>query len=975
MTSPSRPHLFTHGRSEGRQMTSKGKTTNRLRRRAMRLAVTLAALAALAIAIAPAASAIEFAQPGGVGSTVNNTAGQPERQAGSHPDVGVSFHVVQQDPANPESFPVELPHRFEIELPPGLVGNPFAAPFCPESGLKGAANGNGAVCPVDSQVGIAHIGAPSIPTINSPVYNIEAPKGSPAMFAFNVLGTVVRLTPTVRPGDYGITMDSGPIGQGIVIPAVEVVIWGVPADPAHNAERFGPLLGGLFYFPPAEPEGPRKAFLSTATSCPGAPEVRTAHIDGWKSIGQFDTESFSSDPNGVPFVATGCDKLDFSPTIEARPTTNLGDSPSGLEVDLHVPQNTNPDGLAEANVKNVSMTLPAGMTVNPSSANGLGACTAEQIGLTTPVGQEHAVFNGAPATCPDASKLGSVEVDTPLIDHPLPGTIYLAEQNQNPFGSLLALYIAIEDPQTGVTIKLAGHPQPDPRTGQLTVDFDQNPQLPFEDLKVKLFTGPRAALKTPLACGEFKTITDLTPWTSPEGADATPSDSFKIAQGAGASACVKSESEAPNKPSFSAGTVDPTAAAFSPFVLKISRDDGTQPIKAIDTTLPKGLLGKLAGIPYCSDAALAAAAGRSGKEEQASSSCPAASQVGTVNVAAGAGSEPFYAAGKAYLAGPYKGAPLSLAIVTPAVAGPFDLGDVVVRTALNVDPESTQIHAVSDPIPTILQGVPLDVRSIALTLNRPSFTLNPTSCAPGTVGGSVTSVFNQSAALSSPFQVGGCNALGFKPGLSIQLKGATKRIGHPALKATLTAKPGEANIGRAQVNLPHGEFLDQGNLNKTCTKPVLLEGKCPETSVYGHATAWTPLLDQPLEGNVYLVGGYGFKLPALVAELNGQIRVLLVGKIDSGPNKGIRGTFEVVPDAPVSKFVLEMKGGKKYGLLENSENLCKAEPAKRRAVVSFTGQNGKVEESKPVVQNQCGKKAAKPKPKKKTPSQHAGSGR
>ncbi len=345
-----------------------------------------------------------------------------------------------------------------------------------------------------------------------------------------------------------------------------------------------------------------------------------------------------------------------------------------------------------------------------------------------------------------------------------------------------------------------------------------------------------------------------------------------------------------------------------------------------------------------------------------------------MNVGAGAGSTPFYAAGKAYLAGPYKGAPLSLAIVTPAVAGPFDLGNVVVRTALNVDPESTQIHAVSDPIPTILQGIPLDVRSIALTLERPSFTLNPTSCAPSTVGGSVFSVFGQSATVSSPFQVGGCNALAFKPGLSIQLKGATKRIGHPALKAVLTAKPGEANIGRAQVNLPHGEFLDQGNLNKTCTKPVLLEGKCPATSVYGKATAWTPLLDKPLEGNVYLVGGYGFKLPALVADLNGQIRVLLVGKIDSGPNKGIRSTFEMVPDAPVSKFVLEMKGGKKYGLLENSENLCKAEPAKRRAVVNLTGQNGKVEEFKQIVENECGKKKAG-KPKKKAGGHRSGAGR
>jgi hypothetical protein len=962
------PHLFTHGRSEGRQMTSKGRITKGLRRRAARGAMALAVLSAVAAVMAPMASAIEFSS---LGSTVDNIAGQPERQAGSHPDIAVNFGVVQQDPANPESFPVELPHRFQIELPPGLVGNPFAASFCPESGLKGAANGNGAVCPVDSQVGIAHIGAPGTNPLEAPVYNIEAPKGSPAAFAFNVLGSIVRLTPSVRPGDYGITIDSGPISQGIVIPAAEVVLWGVPADPVHNFQRYGPILGGLFYAAPAEPEGPRQAFLSTPTSCPGTPEVRTARVDGWKTIDQFDTESFSSDVNGVPFVATGCDKLDFSPTIEARPTTNLGDSPSGLEVDLHVPQNTDPDGLSEANVKNVSLTLPAGMTVNPSSANGLGACTTEQIGLTTPVGQEHAVFDGAAATCPDASKLGSVEVDTPLIDHPLPGAIYLASQGENPFGSLLALYIAIEDPQSGVTVKLAGHPQPDPQTGQLTVSFDQNPQLPFEDLKVKLFTGPRAALKTPLACGEFKTTSDLTPWTSPEGADATPSDGFKIVQGAGASACVKAESEAANKPSFSAGTVDPTAGAFSPFVLKIGREDGTQPIKAIDATLPKGLLGKLAGIPYCSDSALAAAAAHSGKAEQASPSCPAASQIGTVKVGAGAGSEPFYAPGTAYLAGPYKGAPLSLAIVTPAVAGPFDLGDVVVRTALNVDPESTQIHAVSDPIPTILQGIPLDVRSIALTLDRPSFTLNPTSCTPSTVGGSVTSVFDQSAALSSPFQVGGCNALGFSPKLSLSLNGPTKRGKWPQLRAVLQTTPGQANISKVSVALPHSEFLEQNHIRTVCTRVQFAAAQCPAGSIYGEAIAYSPLLDQPLEGPVYLRSSSN-KLPDLVAALHGQINVVLDGRIDSF-HKGIRTTFEMVPDAPVSKFVLNMQGGKK-SLLVNSRDICQSTG---KATIEFTGQNGKTASQSPALAAKCGKKAKKAKAKKakKKPAHRGGSSR
>jgi hypothetical protein len=323
--------------------------------------------------------------------------------------------------------------------------------------------------------------------------------------------------------------------------------------------------------------------------------------------------------------------------------------------------------------------------------------------------------------------------------------------------------------------------------------------------------------------------------------------------------------------------------------------------------------------------------------------------------------------GTAYLAGPYKGAPLSLAIFTPATAGPFDLGTVVVRSALQVDPYSARITAVSDPIPHILDGIPLDVRQIVVRLDHAGWGLNPSSCEAMSFDGSEESVLGNPAALTNRFQVGECGRLGFKPKVSIQLKGSTRRIGHPALKAVVSypSKGAYANIARAQVNLPHGEFLDQGNLNKTCTKPVLTEGKCPASSVYGEARAFTPLLDKPLEGPVYLVGGFGFKLPALVAELNGQIRVLLVGKVDSGKNKGIRATFEAVPDAPVSRFELSMKGGKKYSLLENSENLCKASDAGRRAIARFTAQNGKVEQFKPLVANECGK--GKKKHSKKRP--------
>jgi hypothetical protein len=948
------PDLDTHARSEGRQMTSKGKFSSTLRKRLARGAVALTALGALVGVSAPAASAaIEFES---LGASYTKIDGNAERQAGAHPDVTFTFRVPEGEPGeNPnfpdKTFPIERPHQIFTDLPVGLIGNPSVADKCSEGLLKIAQNGNAAACPIDAQVGVAEVFGTT--GEKNPVYNIVVPTGKPAMFAFTVLGVVVKLTPSVRADDYGIMIDSGTISQGISILGAKVTLWGVPADPAHDAQRFAPQFGGLFYAPPAASTLPHQSFLSIATSCPGTAETFSARLDGWKSIGQFDSASFSSDFDGEPFVNTGCDQLEFETKIEARPTTNLADSPSGLDVKLTIPQNTDPDGYAAAHLKNASVTLPAGMTVNPSSANGLGACSPAGIGLTSPVGQAKAVFNGAPANCPNASKLGTVEINTPLIDHPLKGTIYLGEQGNNPFSSLLSLYISVEDPKSGITIKLAGQPKPDPVTGQLSVDFQNNPQLPFQELKVNMFTGPRAALKTPMACGQFTTNTTMTPWTSPYGADKNPTDVFAITQGAGGGACLNNDSQAPNRPTFSAGTVDPAAGTYSPFVMRLARANGTAPIKAIDATLPKGLIGKLAGIPYCSDAALAAAATKPGKAEQAAPSCPALSRVGSVNVGAGAGSNPVHVAGSAYLAGPYKGAPLSLAIVTPAVAGPFDLGTVVVRNALHINPETTQIRAVSDPIPAILQGIPLDIRSIALNMDRPSFTLNPTSCDPTAVTGSATSLFGGAAALSDRFQVGGCAALGFRPKLALSLKGGTARSQFPALKATLTARPGDANIAKAVVSLPRSEFLAQEHIRTVCTRVQFAANACPPASVYGKATAWSPLLDQPLSGPVYLRSSSN-KLPDLVADLNGQIRVALAGRIDS-VNGGIRSSFELVPDAPVSKFVLEMQGGKK-GLLVNSRNLCKSV---NKADVSLTGQNGKAADSTPVLSNSCKKKARK----------------
>jgi hypothetical protein len=899
---------------------------------------------------APAASAIEFSQ---VGAALDDVDGNPQRQAGSHPDVRVRFDVPQIDPDNVDSAPVEAPHRFLIDLPPGLIGNTSAAELCPETALKGANQGNGAACPVDSQIGFARIGPRSEYPLPAPIYSVVPPAGSPAMFAFNALGVVVRLTPTLRPGEYAITIDSGGISTGIQIAGVETIFWGVPSDPIHDPQRYGPQLNGEFYWAPAQTDYPRKAFMSAPTSCSAEPSSFTAILDGWKSIGDYASALFNADPNGEPFRFTGCDQVPFTPSVEARPTTNLADSPSGLDVKITTPQNLDPDGLSEAHLKDVVLTLPEGMAVNPASANGLAACSPAQIGLTSPVADPIAMFNDAPATCPAASKLGTAQIDTPLIDHPLKGGVYLGEQNNNPFGSLLALYVSIEDPISGTMIKLAGHPVPDPATGRLTITFKNNPQLPFQEFRMNMFAGPRASLKTPPTCGQFAAAATLTPWTAPEGASAERFDAFEIEKGAGGTACLKAPAEAPNAPGFQAGTVDPTAGAYTPFRMKITRADGTQPIRAIDATLPKGLLGKLAGVSYCPEAVLAGAAGKAGRSEQQAASCPAGSQVGSVTVGAGVGSDPFYAGGKAYLAGPYKGAPLSLAIITPAVAGPLDLGNVVVRSALRIDPESTQITAQSDPIPTILRGIPLEIRSIVVAMDRPAFTRNPTSCDPTSVLGGVSPLLGAPAALSSPFQVGGCERLAFKPKLALRLKGGTERSDYPALTAVLRARAGDANIAKAAVGLPRSAFLAQEHIRTVCTRVQWAADSCPKAAIYGRATAWSPLLDAPLSGKVYLRSSDN-ELPDLVADLRGQIRVALVGRIDSHKG-GIRTTFDSVPDAPVSKFVLRMQGGKK-GLLVNSRDICKSV---NRAEVKLIAQNNRTSDSSPVLKNGCKPKKSK----------------
>jgi hypothetical protein len=648
-----------------------------------------------------------------------------------------------------------------------------------------------------------------------------------------------------------------------------------------------------------------------------------------------------------------CQGVKFEPIVKLTPTSNQADSPTGMDVEVTMPTAglEDPEGVAQANLDNAIVTFPRGMSVNPSSAHGLKACSLAQLKF----------HSNAPDECPDASKIGTVEVDTPLIAETLTGDVYLAAQNDNPFKSTIGIYLVFASERDGITIKVAGKLAPDPVTGQLTSVFTENPEAPFSRLVLHFNSGPRAPLINPPKCGTYAIHSELSPWSAvnpanPTAAEIAAADStYEVSSGPGGGPCPGGGLEA----ALEAGLENPVAGAKSPFVLRLSREDGSQRISGLEVAMPKGLTAYLKGVPYCPEHLLAGISGAelSGAGELASPACPAASQVGNVQAGAGAGPFPYYAAGKAYLAGPYKGAPLSIAIVTPAVAGPFDLGNVVVRNALHVDPASAQVTVKSDPIPTILHGLLLDVRDIRVNIDRPGFTAAPTNCEPMSIDARVSGELGGVANLSSRFQAGSCSALGFKPKLALRLFGGTKRGAHPRLVAKLTARPGDANIAGASVALPHSEFLDQAHIRTICTRVQFAARACPQGSIYGHAEAQTPLLDQPLSGPVYLRSSSN-PLPDLIAALRGPdhqpIEVALSGRIDS-VHGGIRSSFEAVPDQPVSSFVLRMRGGKR-GLLVNSRDVCKTV---NKATARFSAHNGRTATLRPRLVSSCGKARGK----------------
>jgi hypothetical protein len=951
-----------------------------------RLRATIVALVALAcLAIAPSAEAAFGVEPGSLHVEALNRDGTPDLLAGSHP---YAFFVGFNTNHTAENFAEGSAKDVIALLPAGLIGNPTAVPRCPRSAFDSEL----ANCPPETQIGV--LGASfngenetPIAAQTSGIYNLVPPPGVAASIGyggstFNAIenATLVR----GGAGGYRIAVTTEHVTLAH-LSAVEETVWGEPADPAHDAERECINPNGIHSTPCAS-IAPREPYLTLPTSC-GGPLQSTVELDSTEEPGVFVGESeVSRNGAGEPEALGSCAAVPFFPGIAASPTTVLAENPSGLAFDLSLPNFglEEAGGIAEAGPRKVEVTLPEGMTVNPSEAEGTGVCTEAQIELE----------GEASPTCPEAAKIGSVEVHTPLLEEPLEGSLYLEQPYQNKFGSLVALYMTFKDPERGVLVKLAGKVTPDPQTGQLTTTFEGLPQVPFSDFKLHFREGPRAPLVSPPACGTYTTEARLTPWSAQEppapGEVIAKTAVFKIEHGAEGGACPAAGNP-PFHPGLLAGTTNNAAGTYSPFYLRLTRTDSEQEITHFSIKLPPGVTGKLAGVPYCPQSGIELAESRKekptgGQEELEHPSCPAASEIGHTLVGAGVGGALTYVLGKVYLAGPYHGSNLSIVSITAAEAGPFDLGTVVVRDGLKVDPESAEVSVDgqgSDPIPHIIAGIPVHLRDIRVYVDRPSFVLNPTSCArtstASTVLGSGTDFASEAddrpVTVTSPFQAASCASLAFKPKLALSLKGPTKRAGLPSLKAVVAARPGDANIGRAVVTLPPSEFLEQGHIGTTCTRVQFNAGggngeQCPERSIYGHAVATTPLLSEPLEGPVFLRSNGGERqLPDLVAALHSaDIDIDLVGYISSVHQKGsdvsrIRTTFAAIPDAPVSKFTLEMFGGKK-GLLVNSTNLCKGT---HRASSELTGQNGKRYDTEPAVGAQCGKKGKKGKKAKGGP--------
>jgi hypothetical protein len=887
-----------------------------------------------------------------------NYDGSPATQAGSHQyetTTSVMFNTFRQNNAEPETeIASGTTRNIRVELPAGFVGNANAVPKCPRVDFDKVIGREflPPICPSDTQVGVV---TGSVLTANLPaetaVYNLVPPSGVPVQFGIALGGTAtVFLDANVQPGRDGAYHVYAEAHNVQVrkdgLKGASIALWGDPADPSHDRLRYpsgheGPVPSGV------PSDAPLKPFLSLPSSC-GVPQALGVSADSYEepSVLVSPPSAFSTDEQNNPVSMAGCDKLDFSPTVEVAPETSAASTPSGVEVNVRMPQSEDPNGLAEADVKDATVALPAGLAVSPSAANGLAACSEEQIGVSD--ASNPIVFNEAPVACPAASKIGTIEIQTPLLEHPLVGGVYVAQQGNlpgngsNPFGSLLAMYANVEG--SGVLVKFAGEIVANPVTGQLTAKILNNPQVPFSDAKFKFFGGPQATFMTPSACGTYTLNTTLTGWN---GSVASPSGSFPVNQGCGQGF----------GPAFTAGTASNQAGGFTPFSMTLSRGDSEQGLSGVQVTMPPGLLGYLKSVPRC-------------PEPQASEgACGAESLVGETSVSAGPGPDPFWVTGgRVYLTGPYHGAPFGLSIAVPGTAGPFNIGPgggpIVVRARVDVDRSTGQVTVTSDPLPTIEQGIPLDIRTVNVVVSRTGFLFNPTNCNALSVTGTATSTLGATSALTNRFQAVGCSKLPFKPVFSVATQARTgKKEGASLLvKAAFPVGP-QANIHSVAVDLPKQLPARLTTIQQACPQATFDRNPagCPAGSVIGTGTVRTPILTNAVSGPAFLVSHGGAAFPDLVLVLQGEgVTLMLTGSINI--KGGITSSdFATVPDAPVSSFQLTLPEGPDSALAAVLPANAKGNMCGQGLAMPFTitGQNGAV-----IKQNVKIQVSGCPKPKK-----------
>jgi hypothetical protein len=888
-------------------------------------------------------------EPEGFSFATENKDGTIDTQAGSHPyqlTSTVNFNETLEEiqlPGQTRKLAPGAPalsKTLNFRLPPGLLGNVNAAEQCSGAdfaALEGTTGGTRDLCPPGSAIGVATVAilVPSTvgyKTIAVPVFNLEPAQGEPARFGFETEAVPVVIDTTVATdSDYGVTATVKNATAAAQVLGAQVTFWGDPSDPSHDNSRGWACLRDGFEKLEGEscnPPDPRTTtpFLTLPTSCTGGlSSLMTG--EAWtnnplQTPPMLEETYAFKNQTGEPLTSLeNCSQLPFEPALKIRPeqeehqAVTSASTPTGLDATVMLPQEgTLTNGLlGDADVRTTSVTLPQGMSLNPGAANGLEACSEPEVGYEGPGGTdpfspgapEPLHFNLEKTNCPEGSKLGRVRIKTPLLDEELTGWVYLAEQDHNPFGSLIALYIVAENPKLGLTVKLAGEGHLEEGTGLLTTTFANTPQVPFEEFDLELFGGIRGPLTTPALCGTYSATSSFESWSGTVSQPVSQ-PGFAIGTGPGGGPCLPDPQ--PFAPGFQVGSTNLQAGGFTGFELSLDNPDGDQALTGLTVQLPKGVAALLSTVEPC------------GEPQAAQGTCGAASRVGSSVASSGYGPEPVNLEGQVYLTGPYDGAPFGIEVVTPAVAGPFNLGDVIVRSRILVNRETAQVTIVSDPFPTFVKGVPVDLKQIKVSVDRPDFEFNPTSCDPTTINATLTGAQGAATSPSSPFQVSGCGNLPFKPVFTASTSGNATKANGASFVVKVTSKGlGEADIEKVDLQLPKALPARLTTLQKACTEGTfnVNPASCPEGSVIGTAVIHTPVLKNPLTGPAYLVSHGGAAFPDVEFVLQGENITLVLDGKTAIKNQITYSKFEAAPDAPFTTFETILPQGPHSALTSN----------------------------------------------------------